>query len=308
MILMAQAATFTNPVLNHDFPDPDVLQVGDSYYAYATNTGQINIQTARSSDLVTWELLGDALPTLPAWAMQNFGFAWAPDVSQRADGTFLMYVTARFPGGNPGGTQCIGAATADDPAGPFTPVGDAPLVCPLDEGGAIDPATFVDDDGTHYLLWKNDGNSRGAKTWIYIQPISEDGLILQGEPTRLIVNDQPWEGRVIEAPTLWKQDGRYYLFYSANAYDQPRYAIGYAVADSPLGPYQKAEKPLLASIMRPGGIVGPGGQDVIVVNGQTWLFFHKWSVDNGRDMNLVRLQWQDGAPFVEWSRDPQSVP
>ena len=53
------------------------------------------------------------------------------------------------------------------------------------------------------------------------------------------------EGVLVEAPTLWKHDGKYYLFYSANAYNNPRYAMGYAVSDNLLGPYRKAPQPLL---------------------------------------------------------------
>ena len=51
-------------------------------------------------------------------------------------------------------------------------------------------------------------------------------------PTRLIRGDLPWEGRLVEAPTLLKRDGRYHLFYSANEYGGTAYAIGWAVAFS----------------------------------------------------------------------------
>lgn len=60
-------------------------------------------------------------------------------------------------------------------------------------------------------------------------------LQLVGDPTILISNDQPWEGQVVEAPFMWQQDGRYYLFYSGNGYDTPHYGVGYAVADRPEG-------------------------------------------------------------------------
>src|SRR5688572_2476041 len=51
----ATAGQFTNPVIDRDFPDPDVLRVGDAYYAYATNAGGVNVQAARSPDLVRWQ-------------------------------------------------------------------------------------------------------------------------------------------------------------------------------------------------------------------------------------------------------------
>src|SRR5688500_4833049 len=73
---MPTPGTFINPVLDQDFPDPDILKVGDVYYAYATNGNDTNIQAVRSTDLVHWQVLEDALPELPDWAVQEFGWAW----------------------------------------------------------------------------------------------------------------------------------------------------------------------------------------------------------------------------------------
>ena len=62
------APTFTNPVLDANFPDPFILKDGGRYYAYATNGSKGNVPYAVSRDLVSWETRGDALPRLPAWA------------------------------------------------------------------------------------------------------------------------------------------------------------------------------------------------------------------------------------------------
>jgi beta-xylosidase len=287
------------PVLDHDFPDPDVLQVGEDYYAYATNTAGVNVQVARSPDLVTWDLLGEALPTLPAWADQDFGHTWAPEVTTApGGGSYLMYFTTRF-ALDAGGTQCIGVARASEPTGPFVPVGDAPIVCPVGQGGAIDAATFTDDDGARYLLWKVDGNSQGGTTPIFLQLLSADGLALAGEAVQILAPDQRWEGAVVEGPTLWKQDGRYYLLYSANRYATPDYAVGVAVAEAVLGPYEKLAGPLLDTDLRLG-LVGPGGQDVVRgPEGETWLLFHAWTPAGIRALYLAELLWIDGAPVAE---------
>ena len=292
------ADMFANPVIGQDFPDPDALKVGDIYYAYATGNfdAQVSIQAARSRDLVHWQLLPDALPTFPSWAEHDPGLVWAPEVTTAADGkTYLMYFAARVAGT---GRQCIGMATSAKPEGPFESPGAKPMICQEEQGGSIDPSSFVDDDGARYVLWKNDGNCCGGQTWIYIQKISGDGRALEGQPAQLIKNDQPWEGGVIEAPTLWKHAGKYYLFYSANDYNTPRYAVGYAVAESPLGPYQKAKQPLLKSDIK-GGVVGPGGQDVVLgQDGETWMLYHSWG-PGYRTMSLDRLTWQGDAPVVE---------
>ena len=300
--------TFTNPVLDQDFPDPDVLQVGDVYYAYATNGNKLNIQVARSTDVIHWEVLGDALPELPAWAVQKFGWAWAPEVFSTSEGQYVMYFTARFAIGFDG-TQCIGVATSADPTGPFTSSRPEPFICQTDRGGSIDPSSFVDSDGQRYVLWKNDGNASGYQVWLYLQQVSPEGLTLEGEPQQLLTVDQRWEGNLVEAPTLWKQDDKYYLFYSANAYNDRRYATGYAVADDIFGPYVKAEEPLIATDLA-AGLVGPGGQDIVTgPHGGTWILFHGWAPDGYRRLYLAPLDWQNGLPTLGiHGRDPLPVP
>jgi beta-xylosidase len=259
---------FVNPVFDRNFPDPDVLKVGDTYYAYATESDGMTVQTAKSTDLVSWELVGNAMIVLPGWVKP--GFNWAPEVTTWDGGeTFVMYFTARDAASE---KQCIGVATSEAPEGMFQPAGDQPLICQVDLGGDIDASSFADDDGSRYLLWKNDGNCCCQPAYIFIQKVSANGLTLEGEPTQLIRNDQPWEGAVIEAPTLWKQEGKYYLFYSANSYSGVDYAIGYAVADAATGPYTKpAREPLLATDMKTGAAIGPGGQDVVVDKDGEWI-------------------------------------
>ena len=282
--------------IDQDFPDPDVVATDGRYLAYATNGAGFNVQTAKSSDLETWNVLAsDALPELPDWALP--GKTWAPDVSEFAPGQFVMYFTAASK--NPG-LQCIGVATSTTPEGPFAPAGSAPIVCPADEGGAIDPATFVDDDGTRYLVWKNDGNCCGLDTWLQIAELSADGTTLVGETTKLLMQDQPWEGNLIEAPTLVKRDGVYALLYSANDYGGDAYATGYATAPSVRGPFTKGDGPLLTTETSDGRYLGPGGQDVVTAaDGSDVLVFHSWdSLFIQRGVNVVPLTWDDGVPSV----------
>ena len=288
---------YKNPVIDADFPDPDTLRVGQVYYAYATNAAGSNVQVARSTDLVTWQDLPDALPRLPAWA--RAGHTWAPEVTTTADGAgFVMYFTARHDASE---RQCIGVATSARPEGPFTaPEGD-PFICQLDQGGSIDPSAFADEDGTRYVLWKSDGNCCGMDTWLYLQRVSGDGLRLEGAPTQLIRGDQAWEAWLVEAPTLWKRAGKYYLFYSANRYDGPDYVVGYAVADAPTGPYRKAGGPLLKTGNQHGLVLGPGGQDIAVGrDGRTWLVYHDWDKTvEYRGMSIDELRWEGETPVVQ---------
>ncbi|MBD8061078.1 glycoside hydrolase family 43 protein [Oceanitalea stevensii] len=284
-----------NPVIHDDFPDPDVLEVDGVYYAYGTNGNLRNVRVARSTDLVEWELLEDALPELPSWVIP--GKTWAPEVTQLDDGSFALYFTATSYDPY---AQCVGVATADAPEGPFTVVGEEMLVCPEEEGGAIDASTFVDSGGTRYLLWKNDGNALGLDTWLHLARLSADGLSLEGEPVRLLTQDQEWEGHLIEAPTLVERDGSYVLLYSANDYGGEQYAVGYATADAVDGPYTKADGPLLTTDATDGRFIGPGGQDVVTApDGTDRLVFHSWYGDTSyRGVNVLPLEWDDGRPVV----------
>ncbi|WP_438309949.1 glycoside hydrolase family 43 protein [Streptomyces sp. HUAS TT3] len=284
-------------VLDRDFPDPDVVKEGRTYHAYATNGGAANIQHATSTDLLHWTPVDtDPLPRPGDWAEPTRSLVWAPEVFANGRG-FTMHYTARD---RASGRQCIGVALSPSPDGPFRPAGPGPLVCPADQGGAIDAASFT-EGGRRYLLWKNDGNCCGLPTRIHLQPVSWDGTRTTGDPVPLIGPDLPWEGQLVEAPTLVRRDGRYVLLYSADSYADHRYKTGYAVADSLTGPYVKAPEPLLSTDSLGGAVRGPGGQDVVTgPDGTDRILFHGWSPD-GSDRRLLYsagLDFTDGVPRV----------
>ena len=117
------------------------------------------------------------------------------------------------------------------------------------------------------------------RTPIRAQRLSEDGASLVGEPTIVLSNDLDWEGHLIEGPWVTRQQGRYWLFYAGNDFCTPAYGIGVAVADHPLGPYQKQPEPLLQSTRSwwaPGhASVAPG------LDGNPQLFFHAFFPGRG---------------------------
>ena len=272
--------SFTNPVLNRDFPDPFVLKVGATYYAYATNGDGKQVQTATSKDLVHWTLGPDALPKVGPWGFP--GSTWAPEVQARADGAYVLYYTASS------GTQCIGAAVAKTPRGPFVDVAKQPLVCQKSEGGSIDP-----DPSGGYLYWKNDGNSIGMTTHIYAQKLSADGLHLVGPRRAIEQNDQVWEANVVEGPEMLQHDGRYVLFYSGGHFNEDNYAVGYATCQGPLGPCIDApENPILQTRCRAHG---PGHNSFA----GSWIVYHAWDPGHTKRVLWIdRLDWKDGKPVV----------
>ncbi len=272
---------------------------GETFYAYATNGDAGNMPVIGSADLHTWEAVGDAMPELASWVFA--GRTWAPGVIAVGD-SFVAYYTASQLGT---GLQCVGRAVAEDPQGPFVDDTDAPLVCQEDEGGSIDASPYRDADGSLYLYWKNDGNCCGLDTWLYGQRLTDDGLSLTGEPTRLLVQDAEWEGSVIEAPFMWRHDDQRYLFYSGNAFDSAAYAVGYATCDGPLGPCEKAaENPILSSS---AVAEGPGHNSIVESDGRSWIVYHAWPPDffassDVRTMWISELTWEDGRPVVDGPR------
>ena len=288
---------FTNPVYDGNFADPHVIAVGSDYYAFATNGPLGNIQTLKSKDLVSWDQVGDSLPSLPAWTSP--GKVWAPEVAVQGADRYVMYYTTSD---DASGRQCVGVAVASEPQGPYVDKSSKPLICQVSEGGSIDASPFQDSTGQRWLYWKNDGNAIGVDTWIYASRLSPDGLTLTGSTTRLIKQTLPWEGNLVEAPYMVERDGKYHLFYSANAYDKAEYAVGHALCSTPAGPCTKSGDPILTSSE---DAAGPGHNMVLHKDNRDWFIYHAWdpaqvgSDPPGRTMWLSELTWTDDVPKVQ---------
>ncbi|MEX0768494.1 MAG: glycoside hydrolase family 43 protein, partial [Microthrixaceae bacterium] len=254
---------------------PFALAEPDALYVYATNTVNVNIPVIQilKNKLFKAQYLGDALPKLPAWTVK--GFQWAPSVWAAPDDSFVMYYTTPSSTGF-GNKQCISRATSRDPAGPFVDDSTSAFICPLSQGGAIDPSVFVDTNNSLYLIWKTDGNCCDLPTVIYAQPLTADGLSIAGPAVELITASQPWEDNLVEGPAMIRKGETYYLFYSANQWDTTSYAIGAATCTSVTGPCTKPEeKPWMKSS---AFSKGPGGQEFFESAGKPgiWMVHHGW--------------------------------
>jgi beta-xylosidase len=302
------AGTLRNPVIRRNFPDPFLLEAEGRIYAYATNSGGVRVQVSSSDDLQHWSLPTEGLMRLPAWVDQKKPDIWAPEV-MRLDSHYVLYFSARSasltrPDG--AGRLCIGTAVSKQADRDFVP-NDAPLICDEFPEGVIDVSPFRDGDRL-YLYYKNDGNCCGRTTGILARELEATGLATVGATKHLgVTNDQPWEGRVIEAPTMVKHEGAYYLFYSANAYDKADYAVGYARCDGPLGPCKDARtQPLLSTPQQSVGWFGPGHQSILRFRGRMVMAYHAWNVlpngqrDRCRAMHIDELKWTaSGVPSVK---------
>ncbi len=257
------------PVYPFDFADPDILVVRNTYYAYGTNSTAGNIQIMESTDLTHWRKVGDALPTLASWARP--GSTWAPSVVHLKR-SYVLYYTAATAGSR---VQCLSVATSRRPGGPFVDSTTAPLECQATAGGSIDPSPYVDPDGQPYLVWKSIGGG-GQPATIWAQALDPEGTALVGAgPTALLRPSQPWEGSVVEAPTMVSLDGSYFLFYSGNNWDSTQYTVGVARCAGVLGP---CVKPLTQALFgSQAGFEGPGGEALFTdVQGRLEMGFQAW--------------------------------
>jgi len=218
--------THKNPVL--EGADPFAILHEGKYYLYSTNSDD-GYKCFVSEDLAEWKFNGMGM--LKDDVKGNFWF-WAPEIIEK-DGKFYMVYSSE---------EHIGIAVADHPAGPFRQTEKRWL----SERNAIDGHFFRDDDGQVYLYYvRFDGGNV-----IYCTKMSEDLLSMDEEnEVRLIAAEEEWETRqalVAEGPFVLKHNGKYYLTYSANDYQSPDYAVGYAVSDHPMGPFVKyAGNPIL---------------------------------------------------------------
>jgi beta-xylosidase len=307
----AAQATYTNPIVSTDCPDPSVIRVDEPtpvHYLVCTSDtpvgqGRNAYPIRRSTDLVRWTEVGFIFPSArhPAWATGDF---WAPEI-HRVQDRFMAYFSAR----DKTGQLCVGAARSDAITGPWTDVG-APLV--RDERvGMIDVHYFRDDDGKQYLYWKEDGNGLTPKgpTPIYVQELAADGFTLQGQRSTVLTNDLEWEAHVVEGAWVIKRNGFYYLIYSGHAYDSDRYAVGVARSSSPRGPFEKKGDPILRSDER---WAGPGHGAVHTIRGKDYYVYHAWETGkvgppHGRMTMLDRVEWQGGWPGIH-DGTPSSAP
>ena len=199
--------------------DPAPFVFNDTVYLYTTHD-EDNAEgflmkdwlLYTSTDMVNWQDRG-AVASLKdfKWYKGDNG-AWAECVVER-DGKWYMYCPIHGHG--------IGVLVADSPYGPFKdPIGK-PLVWQKEHWDDIDPSVFIDDDGQAYMYWGNPN--------VYYVKLNKDMVSYSGEIVKLPKIEDYQEG-----PWFYKRNGHYYLAFASTCCPE---GIGYAMSDSPTGPW-----------------------------------------------------------------------
>ena len=227
------------------------------------------------------------------WASKQL---WAPDAAF-ANGKYYLY----FPARNKNGQFQIGVAESDKPEGPFRPDPE-----PIKGSFSIDPASFVDDDGSAYLyfggIWggqlqcyqegdrktynsaayePQEPSGTGSAIFPRVAKLSKDmhafeeqgvqELQILAPETGKPIEANDHERRFFEASWLHKKGGTYYFSYSTG----DTHFIAYATSKSPLGPFTYKGR-----LLEP--VIGwTTHHSIVEHHGRWWLFYHDSSLSGG---------------------------
>ena len=299
--IWSQEATYRNPVIAGDFPDPCIIRVGDTYYAAGTSSEwSPPYRLYESKDLVNWTFLGGLFKEIPDWTMGSF---WAPELFYHNE-TYYVFYTARRRNDR---KSFIGVATTRNIRQGFTDHGL--LVEWTNE--AID-AYVIKLDGRLYITWKAYGLDRGKNIEILGSELSDDGLKLKGEVFSVLKADaEGWEAGGIEGQCLVKKDDYIYMFYAGNACCgvDCNYQTGVARSHSIHGPWEKYDG---NPILHGGGQWRCPGHGTIVStpDGRDFYLYHAYhaatKVFTGRQGMMDEIVWDEttGWPRFRYGKIP----
>lgn len=289
--------TYTNPVINADYSDPDVCVVGEDYYMTASSFNCVpGLPILHSRDLVNWEIIGHALTSLYEGDEKSFLHfsvpqhgkgVWAPSIRYH-NGEFYIYW------GDPDfGVYMV---KTKDPAGKW----ENP-VCVIPGAGMIDTTPLWDDDGRCYLVngWAN-SRSRFASV-LTVRELNAEGTQAISNPV-IVFDGNGTMNRTCEGPKLYKRDGWYWILCPAGGVTN-----GFQLAmraKTPYGPYE--HKVVLAQGKT--NINGPHqGAWVHTSFGEDWFLHFQDKGAYGRVVHLQPVDWASGWPIMGIKGEPVST-
>ena len=250
--------------------DPSPLVVGDTLFLFTSHDASpedIPDENEKNSagffmydwllwsttDMVNWTEHG-AVASLRdfEWRSRENG-GWAIQTVER-NGKYYLYAPLHGHG--------IGVLVSDSPYGPFKdPLGE-PLVWDRANWNDIDPTVFTDDDGQAYMYWGNP-NTMYAR-------LNDDMISLKDSVVHIPYHIEHYQ----EGPWFYKRNGHYYLAYASTCCPE---GLGYAMSDSPTGPWESK-----GYIMRPTERDRGNHPGIADFKGKTYVF--------GQNYDLMHLQ------------------
>lgn len=264
--------TYTNPVISADFPDPDVIRVGNMYYMVSTTMFIFpGVTILKSHDLVNWEYCSNAIPRFDFSkcydldGCNRYGHGqWATSMKYHNGKFYLLFITL-----NEGGFMC----TASKAEGPWE-IKKLPK-------GFYDPGLFFDDNGKIYVA-QGYGKISITEVDKSLAPISKDSLVFTGNIRG-----------GLEGTHVYKIDGYYYLYSTYGGVDGIQVALR---SKNIYGPYE--QKIVISDTTRGVTFGIHQGALVQTKTGEWWTMLFVDSGPFGRFPSLQPVTWVNGWPMV----------
>ena len=276
--------------------DPSIWLEDTTYYAYGTSSSD-GIKVYSSTNLYEWiEYQTLALHKNDSYGKKEF---WAPEITYNTSlNKFLLYYSAE---------QHMCVARSDSPLGPFK----QEIKCPMSDLWAVDHSVFQNDEGRVFMYYSTNF-AHNYEIWA-CELTNEGTQIKDGSSILCFEAKEIWESSiwpVVEGPYVIEYKGLYYMIYSGSGYQSHDYAIGYAVAEHPLGPWIKySGNPILKMPKSNGHTLYGTGHGSIFTDrdGNLRLVFHAhYSKDqvHPRQMYIVSVHFTDeSTPRMYFGND-----
>jgi alpha-N-arabinofuranosidase len=301
---------FYNPILQGCYPDPSITRKGDDFYLVCSTFAVFpGVPIFQSRDLVNWKQIGHVLDRVSQLEVHDCGISagiYAPQILYNKNNDTFYMITTEFSGG----FGNIVVKTKDPLKGWSDPI-------KLEFNG-IDPSLFFDDNGKAYII-HNDAPDKGKelynghrviKIWEY--DVETDKIIPGTD--KIIVDggvDLSKKPIWIEAPHIYKKDGRYYLMCAEGGTGGWHSEVIF-VSDNPKGPYIPApNNPILTQRYfakdRANKVDWAGHADLVLGpdNKKYYGVFlavrpnEKQRVNTGRETFILPVDWSGEFPVFE---------
>ncbi|MGV3705150.1 MAG: family 43 glycosylhydrolase [Arcticibacter sp.] len=256
----------SNPIVSGYFADPTIVKDKDTFYIYATIDpwGADELAVLETKDFKTFNRKTLNWPTKQACTSPTSGDAkvWAPGVVKAPNGKYYMYVAV--------GSE-IWAGVSDAPLGPWKNMkaDNTPLVSQTDfpKVHNIDADCFIDDDGQAYLYWGSGYNWKNGRCMVV--KLNKD-MVTFAETPRDVTPPTFFEGA-----HMIKRNKKYYLMFSSGKAVDASYRVGYAIGDTPYGPFKELGDNPILSTTADSTVIGPGHHTVLREGGQDYIVYHR---------------------------------
>lgn len=264
--------TYTNPIVPGDFPDPDVIRVGDTYYMVTTTMFVFpGVTVLKSYDLVNWEYCSNAVPRFEFGKEYNLDGGhrygkgqWATSIKYHNGKFYLLFITL-----DEGGFMC----QAEKAEGPWT-------ITHLPKG-FYDPGLFFDEDGKVYV----------AEGYGKISITEVDENLVPVDETKLVYTGDLRGG--LEGTHVYKINGYYYLYSTYGGVDGIQVALR---SKNIYGPYE--QKVVMSETERGINFGIHQGALIETQTGEWWTILFVDRGPLGRIPSLQPVKWIDGWPMV----------